>query len=262
MSLDLSPVDQAKFFAARRATDYVENGMRVGLGTGSTAAWFVKCLGEMVRDHGLNIICVATSAQTAELAKSEGITVTTLDDVRWLDVTIDGADEYDRQLNLIKGGGGALLREKIVATASEQVIIIADATKQVDTLGAFPLPVEVIPFGWQSTKTLIEEMLIGLDVMGRRASLRMKNNQPFRTDEGNYILDLDLRRIGNAQQLSLVLNQAPGVVENGLFIDICDAVVIGYSDGKVEVRDINESIMEQTQVEIFEEDNLFLDIDD
>ncbi|NSX55043.1 ribose-5-phosphate isomerase RpiA [Parasulfitobacter algicola] len=260
MSSDLSPIDRAKFFAARRATDYVENGMRVGLGTGSTAAWLVKCLGEMVRDDGLNIVGVPTSLQTATLARDVGITILSLDEARWLDLTIDGADEYDGNLNLIKGGGGALLQEKIVATASERMIVIADASKQVDTLGAFPLPVEVIPFGWQTTKTLVEEMLIGLDVMGRQSTLRMNGSQPFVTDEGNYILDLNLRRIGNAQQLSLVLNQAPGVVENGLFVDICDAVVIGYSNGKVEVRDINDGTTETGHIEIVEKDNLFSDI--
>ncbi|EAR51390.1 ribose 5-phosphate isomerase [Oceanicola granulosus HTCC2516] len=262
MSADLSPIDKAKFAAARRATDYVEDGMRVGLGTGSTAAWLVKCLGEMVREDGLRLTGVPTSSRTAALAREVGIKVVSLDEARWLDLTIDGADEYDSNLNLIKGGGGALLQEKIVATASDQMVVIADISKQVDTLGAFPLPVEVIPFGWQTTKVLIEETLIGLDVLGRDTSLRLNGERPYVTDEGNYILDLHLNRIGNARQLSLVLNQIPGVVENGLFIDVCDAVVIGYGDGRVEVRDINEGTVEESRIDFLETENLFTDLAD
>ncbi|MEY8118165.1 ribose-5-phosphate isomerase RpiA [Falsihalocynthiibacter sp. BN13B15] len=262
MSGELSPIDKAKFVAAKRAVEYVEDGMRVGMGTGSTAAWMVRCLGEMVREEGLNITAVPTSTRTAELARSVGIKVVSLDEAKWLDVTIDGADEYDGNLNLIKGGGGALLQEKIVATASDQMVVIADISKQVETLGAFPLPVEVIPFGWQTSKALIEETLIGLDVLGRTTSLRMNGDAAFLTDEGNYILDLHLHRIGNARQMSLVLNQIPGVVENGLFVDICDVVVIGYGDGKVEVRDINNGTVEESRLDFVESDNLFADLGD
>ena len=260
MPSDLSPIDKAKFSAAKRATQYVEDGMRVGLGTGSTAAWLVRCLGELVSEEGLKITGVPTSARTAALARDVGIPVVSLDEARWLDVTIDGADEYDGNLNLIKGGGGALLQEKIVATASDQMVVIADISKQVEALGAFPLPVEVIPFGWQTTKTLIEETLIGMDVLGRDVTLRLNGDAAYVTDEGNHILDLHLNRIGNPRQLSLVLNQIPGVVENGLFIDICDAVVIGYGDGRVEVRDINEGTVEETRLDFLETDNLFSDI--
>ena len=262
MTTNLSPIDKAKFVAAKRAVDYVEDGMKVGLGTGSTAAWMVKCLGEMVREDGLNITGVATSTRTAELAGEVGIKIVTLDEAKWLDLTIDGADEYDANLNLIKGGGGALLQEKIVATASDQMIVIADLSKQVDTLGAFPLPIEVIPFGWQTTKALAEETLVNLDVLGRDSVLRMNGDAPFITDEGNYILDLHLKRIGNARQLSLVLNQIPGVVENGLFIDICDVVVIGNGDGSVETRDINTGRVEHEKIDVIETDNLFVDIAD
>lgn len=262
MSFELSPIDKAKFVAAKRATRYVQSGMKVGLGTGSTAAWLVKCLGEMVRDEGLQIKGVPTSSRTAALARDVGIEVISLDEAKWLDVTIDGTDEYDGNLNLIKGGGGALLQEKIVATASDQMIVIADATKQVEVLGAFPLPIEVIPFGWQTTKMLVEELLVGLDVLGRTSSLRMNGEAPYVTDEGNHILDLHLNRIGNARQLSLVLNQVPGVVENGLFIDICDAVIVGYGDGRVEVRDINEGTIEEEKFDFLHNDNIFTDIAD
>lgn len=260
MTGELSPIDKAKFVAAKRAVDYVEDGMRVGLGTGSTAAWMVRCLGERVREEGLRITGVPTSTRTADLAREVGIRVISLDEAKWLDVTIDGADEYDGDLNLIKGGGGALLQEKIVATASDQMVVIADISKKVETLGAFPLPVEVIPFGWQTSKALVEEALVGLDVLGRNSSLRMNGDSAFITDEGNYIIDLHLNRIGNVRQTALVLNQIPGVVENGLFIDICDAVVIGYGDGKVEVRDINAGTVQTDQIEFVDSDNLFSDI--
>ncbi|WP_294620792.1 ribose-5-phosphate isomerase RpiA [uncultured Roseovarius sp.] len=262
MSGDLSPIDKAKFVAAKRSVDYVEDGMRVGLGTGSTAAWMVRCLGELVRDEGLKIKGVPTSTRTAELAREVGIEVVSLDEAKWLDVTIDGADEFDGNLNLIKGGGGALLQEKIVATASDQMVVIADIGKEVETLGNFPLPVEVIPFGWQTTKSLIEEMLVSMDVLGRDATLRMNGERPFVTDEGNYILDLHLGRIGNANQMAMVLNQMPGVVENGLFIDICDVVILGYGDGRVETRDINEGTVQEDRLDFVESDNLFTDLGD
>ncbi|MDV4145966.1 MULTISPECIES: ribose-5-phosphate isomerase RpiA [Shimia] len=260
MSGELSPIDKAKFVAAKKATDFVEDGMRVGLGTGSTAAWLVRCLGEMVRDDGLRIKGVPTSTRTAELAREVGIEVVSLDEAKWLDVTIDGADEFDGDLNLIKGGGGALLQEKIVATASDQMVVIADIGKEVETLGAFPLPVEVIPFGWQTTQALIEETLVGMDVLGRNSTLRMNGESPFVTDEGNHILDLHLKRIGDARQLALVLNQMPGVVENGLFIDICDAVIVGYGDGRAEVRDINAGTIEESMLDFAESENLFTDL--
>lgn len=260
MAAKLSAIDTAKYVAAKRACDFVEDGMRIGLGTGSTAAWLVRCLGELVKD-GLNITGVPTSTRTAELARQLGIPVTTLDEVKWLDLTIDGADEYDHDLNLIKGGGGALLQEKIVATASDRMIVIADRTKQVETLGAFPLPVEVIPFGWQTTKALLEETLAALDVMGERVSLRMNGAAPYVTDEGNHILDLHLGRIGNPRQTALVLNQIPGVVENGLFIDICDMVVTGNGDGRVQVKDINVGTTQEDVIEFEDDENIFADLD-
>ncbi|MBC7146949.1 MAG: ribose-5-phosphate isomerase RpiA [Thioclava marina] len=261
MAADLSPIDKAKFAAARCAVDLIEDGMRVGLGTGSTAAWMVRCLGERVREEGLKLIGVPTSTRTADLARQVGIEVVTLDEAKWLDITIDGADEFDPDLNLIKGGGGAHLQEKIVATASDQMVVITDASKEVSHLGAFPLPVEVVPFGWQVTRALIEELLDSMDVLGRQTSLRLNGEQPFISDEGNYIVDLHLNRIGNPRQLALVLNQIPGVVENGLFIDICDKVIIGGTDGQVEIRDINEGTIANEQIEFVEDENIFRDLD-
>ena len=259
MSAKLNPIDMAKYVSARRALDYVQDGMRVGLGTGSTAAWMVRCLGEMVRQDGLRVMGVPTSSRTATLAREVGIPVASLEDAKWLDVTIDGADEFDGDLNLIKGGGGALLHEKVVATASDMMVVITDPSKHVESLGAFPLPVEVVPFGWQTSKALIEEALIGMDVSGRGVTLRLNRDAPYRTDEGNLILDLHLRRIGNPRQLSLVLNQIPGVVENGLFLDLCDVVVMGSADGGVEVRDINTGTVLHETVDLDDDDNIFVD---
>jgi ribose 5-phosphate isomerase A len=237
MSDAMSPADTAKAAAARRALDYVEDGMRLGLGTGSTAAWMVRALGRMVREEGLDVRGVPTSERTAALAREEGVPLATLDELRWLDLTIDGTDEHDDALNLVKGGGGALLREKIVASASDMMVVIADSTKRVGTLGAFPLPVEVVPFGWRTTQAMIEEALIGLDVDGRAATLRMTGEEPFRTDGGNHVLDLHLGRIGAPRPLSQALNRIPGVVETGLFLGICDVVVAGAPDGTVTLHD-------------------------
>lgn len=260
MPAELSPIDTAKFVAAKRAVDFVEDGMKLGLGTGSTAAWMVRCLAEKVREEGIKVVGVPTSTRTAELATELGLQITTLDQAKWLDLTIDGADEFDAQMSLIKGGGAALLQEKIVATASDRMIVIADAAKEVSQLGAFPLPVEVIPFGWATTKSLIEETLVSMDVLGRECSLRMKDGKPLLTDESNYIVDLHLNRIGNPRQLALVLNQIPGVVENGLFIDICDVVVIGHGDGRVQVRDINAGSELDERVDLTASKNIFADL--
>ncbi len=261
MTPTLSPIDTAKFVAAKRACDFVESGMKVGLGTGSTAAWMVRCLGEMVRD-GLDITGVPTSSRTADLAREVGIKVVTLEEAGWLDLTIDGADEFDAELNLIKGGGGALLHEKIVATASDRMIVIADPSKEVAALGAFPLPVEVIPFGWSATRALIEETLPSLDVLGLDVRRRMVGDEPYRTDEGNFILDLHLGRIGDPRQFALIINQIPGIVENGLFIDICDVIVLGHGDGRVEVRDLSAGRSDEERISFVETDNIFGDISD
>lgn len=260
MTGELSPIDRAKFVAAKQATDYVKSGMKVGLGTGSTAAWLVQCLGEMVRDEGLQIKGVPTSSRTAKLAREVGIEVITLDEAKWLDVTIDGTDEYDADLNLIKGGGGAHLQEKVVATASDQMVVIADASKKVDTLGGFPLPVEVIPFGAKTTQSMIEELLISMDVLGREITQRHIGDEAFISDEGNLILDLHLKRIGNPQQLSLALNQVPGVVDNGLFLNICDVVIVGHGDGKVSVQDNASGESKDLHFDVLDDDNIFSDL--
>ena len=234
-----TPADRAKDAAARRAVALVRPGMRVGLGTGSTADWMTRRLAARVRDEGLKVTGVPTSARTGALARELGIPLATLEEAGWLDLTIDGADEFDGRLNLVKGGGGALLHEKIVASASDRMVVIADAGKRVETLGAFPLPVEVIPFGWQATRQLLEEALARLGLPAVRPQLRMAGERPFATDEGNLILDLALGAIPDPAALAGALNQIAGVVENGLFIDICDAVILGHPDGAVEVIDLD-----------------------
>ncbi len=226
----------AKRAAALRALDAVEPGMKLGLGTGSTAAEFVEALGERVRG-GLRIVGVPTSIATGKLAEKAKIPLTTLDSAGWLDLTIDGADEIDADLNLIKGGGGALLIEKIVASASDRMIVIADDSKRVERLGAFPLPIEVTPFGWETTRAVVEQVLSDLPCAGKEAKLRLVKDAPFITDEGNMILDLHLQRIDEPRSLAVALNAIPGVIDSGLFIDICDQAIIADASGRITVID-------------------------
>ncbi|MBM9596457.1 ribose-5-phosphate isomerase RpiA [Rhodobacteraceae bacterium MCCB 386] len=248
----------AKEAAALRACEMVEDGMRIGLGTGSTARFVLRRLGQRVREERLSVVGVPTSDETARIARDEGIALTTLEEAGRLDLTIDGADEADAQLSLIKGGGGALLREKIVATASERMVAVADASKRVEALGAFPLPVEIVAFGWTVTRDLIVEVLRGADVLGYDIRLREVVGGPLVTDEGHRILDLHLRRIGNPRDLAMRLNMVPGVVETGLFCDICDVLVLGHGDGRVEVTDVLDRKTNEAPAEP-DVDNVFAD---
>jgi ribose 5-phosphate isomerase A len=227
--LTMTP-DIMKISAAVRALAFVEPGMRIGLGTGSTAARFIDLLGQEVK-KGLDVICVPTSEVTRAQALALGIPLTTLDDVPFLDLTIDGADEIDKELRLIKGGGGALLREKIVATASDRMLVIADESKLVDTLGAFPLPVEVVLFGLNATRNMIEMLAADAGCQGD-IRLRLKaDGSAFMTDSGNAIFDCHFGRIDDPESLDEALKFIPGVVENGLFLGIADAAVIGGREG-------------------------------
>ncbi len=235
MTDDLAPAERGKRAAAARALEFVEDGMKLGLGTGSTAKWFVDLLAERMRAEGLRITGVPTSSRTRAQAAALGIPLTTLDEAGWLDLTVDGADEFDARLNLIKGGGGALLQEKIVATASDRMVVITDPSKQIATLGAFPLPVELVRFGAATTMRLIAELLEQHDVAGRGMTLRQGEGGPYITDEGHYIVDLDLGRIGEPARLNAALNAIPGVVETGLFCGIAAAVVVGEPDGTARV---------------------------
>lgn len=227
----LSPPERAKLYSAYHAMGFIESGMRVGLGTGSTAAWLVRLLGARKRMEGLDIVAAGTSVQTEQLAEAVGIRISALDDAAPLDLTIDGADEFDPQLSLIKGGGGALLREKIVATASGRMVVITDPSKEVPVLGRFPLPVEIVRFGWRTTVAMVAEVLAGADVDGTEIR-RRGGDDPFVTDEGHFILDLHLGRIGDVDALARALVSVAGVVETGLFIDIADTVVIGAASGE------------------------------
>lgn len=230
---DPNATDLSKQAAARAAVTLVEPGMRLGLGTGSTAAVFVRLLAQRVRDEGFDLRCAATSKTTAEQAVSLGLTVEELDEIGWLDLTIDGADEVDPDLNLIKGGGAAHLREKIVAMASDRMVVIADQGKVVNRLGQFHLPVEVIPFGWQTTRQLIARALDELELSQRPILLRKRDDQPLITDEGNLILDLALEEIPDPHALAGELSRIAGVVEHGLFLNICQLAIIGRPDGSV-----------------------------
>jgi ribose 5-phosphate isomerase A len=222
--------DRLKLKAAERALGHVESGMKLGLGSGSTAAKFVELLSGEVK-AGLKIVCVPTSELIRSQALALGIPITTLDDEPHLDVTIDGADEIDDQLRLIKGGGGALLHEKIVATASDQMIVIADASKLVKTLGAFPLPVEVVRFGLAATRDMIEALAAEAGCKGAITLRRISNNDPFVTDSGNYILDCAFGAIIEPEALDEALKLVPGVVENGLFLDVADLAIIAGKEG-------------------------------
>ena len=222
--------DEQKKAAAQAALEYIRPGMKVGLGTGSTANHFIRALAAKVRLENLDIECVPTSGQTNQLASSLGLRMTTLEKHPLLDVTVDGADEFDGNFQLIKGGGGALLAEKIVASSSRYMIVIADQSKQVETLGKFPLPVEVVPFGVKATAWKIERALRLLNLTGKLV-LRVKDGKPFRTDNGNTIIDVSLGAIPDPNRLSIYLNNVPGVVEDGLFIDICSIVLMGADKG-------------------------------
>jgi ribose 5-phosphate isomerase A len=223
-------MDQLKRQAAARALEHVSDGMKLGLGTGSTARHFVELLGERVR-AGLKVIGVPTSEATRADAQRCGIPLTTLDDIDQLDLTVDGADEIDPALNVIKGGGGALLREKIVAAASDRMIVIADDSKWVKTLGRFPLPVEVIPFGLSATRRAMERAFAECGVSGQMVVRKGGNGHAFVTDGGHWIVDAHLGRIVDAPRLAAALNSIPGVVEQGLFIGLATTVVLAGSQG-------------------------------
>lgn len=221
--------DQEKEAAARASLKFVKDGQVVGLGTGSTAAYFIKLLGEQVK-NGLRIRGIPTSVRSRELALSLGIPLTTLDECQEIAVTVDGADEVDPQLRLIKGGGGALLREKIVASATKQLVIVADATKQVPRLGKFPLPVEVIQFAQALVAKRITQL--GAEVSVRKGV----DGQPYVTDENNHILDCRFGEIPDADGLARTLSEMPGVVEHGLFIGMASVVLFARGNEIVELR--------------------------
>jgi ribose 5-phosphate isomerase A len=223
-------MEELKRQAAARALEHVRDGMKLGLGTGSTAKHFVDLLGEKVR-AGLNVIGVPTSEATRIQAEQCGIRLTTLDDIDRLDLTVDGADEIDPALNAIKGGGGALLREKIVAAASDRMIVIADETKWVGVLGRFPLPVEVIPFGLAATRGAMAKAFAETGNSGQMVVRNGKDGHVFVTDGGHWIVDAHLERIIEVPRLASLLNSIPGVVEHGLFIGLVSTAMLAGPQG-------------------------------
>jgi ribose 5-phosphate isomerase A len=222
----LSP-DDAKRLAAAEALKLVRSGMRLGLGTGSTARHFVDLLGAEVA-AGLEVICVPTSEQTKAQAQRLQIPLATIDDMPELDLTVDGADEFDSGLRLVKGGGGALLREKIVAAASRRMVVIADSSKYVTTLGKFPLPIEVTPFGLEATRRMI---LLAAGSSGEITLRKTARGEIFVSDNGNYIVDCHLGALSDPDRLALRLSSIPGVVEHGLFIGLATAVISAGPEG-------------------------------
>jgi ribose 5-phosphate isomerase A len=224
--------EEAKKLVALEAVKHVKDGFVVGLGSGSTAAYVIQEIGRMIQEEGLHVRGVPSSSQAMILAVTSGIPLTTLDEYPVLDLAIDGADEVDRKLDMIKGGGGALMREKIVASAAKQVVIVADETKLVEKLGStFRLPVEVLPFALATASASIKEM-------GGKPFLRDGKGKvgAVVTDNGNYILDVDFGAIDNADALNRRLKLIPGVIETGLFIGIADVVYLGKSDGIIELK--------------------------
>ncbi len=222
--------EDLKKAAAQAALELVRPGMRLGLGTGSTAKLFVDGLGAKVAT-GLEVLCVATSEATQAQALGLGIPMSTLDETPELDLTIDGADELDSALRLIKGGGAAHLREKIVAAASKRMVVIADTGKQVETLGRFPLPIEVVPFGLEATRRAVAAAIASSGAHGELKLRKRPDGSTLLTDGGHYILDAHLGRIELPEVLGLALNQVPGVVEHGLFLGLATAAFLAGADG-------------------------------
>ena len=223
-------MDALKRQAAARALEHVRDGMKLGLGTGSTARHFVDLLGEKVKG-GLRVVGVPTSEATRAQAQAVGVPLTTLDEIDHLDLTVDGADEIDPQFNLIKGGGGALLREKIVASASDRMIVIADDSKWVEPLGRFPLPIEVVPFGLAATQRAIADAFVQAGVSGQMVVRKGKDGHVFVTDGGHWIVDARLGEIQDAPRLAGLLSVIPGVVEHGLFIGLASTAILAGAQG-------------------------------
>ena len=256
MSITFNQNDKVKYASAKFALNFIKDGMKIGLGTGSTASWFVVLLGDLIRSKGINISSVSTSKFTKKLAESVGIEVLNLDELINLDLTVDGTDEFDDKLNLIKGGGGALLQEKIVASASSEMIVIADESKCVEKLGNFPLPIEVVPFGVQSTKALIDQLLYSLGYSEALGAIRSKNDNVFITDESNNIIDYKLSKIEDANELSNKLNSLPGVVENGIFVNLCSKVIVAEPNGNIVLHTLGGKVFDFQNLEINEMNSL------
>lgn len=221
--------DTAKKNAALAALELVQPGMKLGLGTGSTATHFIEALGQKVK-AGLEVKCVPTSKASHALAKQFGIPLISLEEEPFLDMTVDGADEFDADFNLIKGGGGALLFEKIVATSSRRMVVIADESKRIGRIGKFPLPIEVIPFGWRATAWKIDRAFKLMKIEAKM-TLRVKDGKPVATDAGHFIIDCAMKGDFEPKRAESIIRCLPGVVDTGLFIGICGMVFMGTAKG-------------------------------
>jgi ribose 5-phosphate isomerase A len=229
-----SPQDEAKLAAATKAIEtFLQDGMTIGLGSGTTSRFFVRILGDRVK-AGLHVVGVPSSKSTGELAQEVGVPLADLNNVELLDLTIDGADEIDSKGRMIKGGGANLLWEKIVASASRKMVAIVDESKRVQRLGRFPLPIEVIPFAWKSTERQLQNLFRKAGYVDVRIDVRGSREKPLITDSGHYLLDCHLQEIADPEFLAANLNHIPGVVEHGLFLGIATDAAIGKPDGSAE----------------------------
>jgi ribose 5-phosphate isomerase A len=219
--------DQIKQLVGEAGAELVQDNMVIGMGSGSTVFYFIEALAKKIQ-AGLTCKAVPTSSQTRELALERGIHITELNDVSSIDLAVDGADEIDPSLELIKGGGGFLLQEKMVAAASKQLVIIIDNSKLKPQLGDFPLPIEVVPYGWKQVQHKIHELY------NVRSALRMKNDRPYLTDHGHYILDAYFKKIEDPAAINIALHLIAGVAETGLFVNMCQKAIIGHPDGSIE----------------------------
>ena len=241
MVVDITSNDLGKRAAAARALEFVKSGMILGLGTGSTAAWFVKLLAEKIITEGLVVSCVPTSRITRDQAYSLKIPLTTLEKTDFIDLVVDGTDEFDLDFNLIKGGGGALLQEKIVASAAKHMLVITDSSKESLCLGSFDLPVEIVKFGASSTKRFVENIVRDLGYHDVCAKYRKNaDNERFVTDEGHLIIDLALQKINEVSVLQDHLIKCAGVVETGLFLGMAKTIVVGNSDGSCKLIGVSK----------------------
>ncbi len=261
----LPQAELAKLFAAWHALAEVKDGMKIGIGTGSTASWFVKLLAGK-QSKGLTFRACATSSQTTKLAESLGIKIESLDDLAPLDLVIDGADEFSFKHNLIKGGGGALLQEKITARSAKRFIVITDSSKEVENLGKFPLPVEIVQFAWQTTRAqiglVLQDGVSAGTLGGVNVAPRTAGDAPFITDEGHYILDLELGRIANPRLLDNALRAIAGVVETGLFLEMADSIIMADGDGLVESKETSDSKWKETRYELADLADMLLQYQD
>ena len=235
MGIQAEEQDLSRSSAAKYSMRYIEKKMKVGLGTGTTAEALVREIGFRNLQEELDLTFVATSSRTTKLAESLGLRISDLSEIRWLDLVLDGADEFDSELNLIKGGGGALLQEKIVASSADSMKVIASQSKKVEVLGKFPLPIEIIRFGWASTLQRLDDLFRSTGYNFINKSMRTRGNDLFITDEGHFIVDYCFQKIHNPQELEKDVNKIVGVVDCGLFVGLCDQVITGSKEGKIEV---------------------------